>query len=415
MYPKSLPPPSPMFARYLPEAKLVAGRIVTALKDCNRSPVFREFVLAELRSHVILFAVLDELRLGGPVSGYANEDVLHQISTLTGGRRVAFSNSNGARYAALLSKPPALPKLIHYPETFERDVFPLGVSRSGPLDIAVERILNALVAGASRMGKSNFLTGLAYAALTHGHQLYLADPQKNTFAPAVWDGAAAAPVASSKADFLQLLSGIHQEMDRREGLFQGVLKPSGFPAQKLEEYNALAERPLPRTFLIADEANTYLVQRGVVETLADLARQSLKYGIHIILAAHNWRGQDVSRELSAQFATRISFGVNDNTSAGGVMDSHEWGRPAMKLVHPGRGILRLDGGRVQEFQAYLMPEKRLADLLKDGQLLAKHRCPLSDEELDLVKLALDENIRPEMELGRMSTDDLIGWGLRVRD
>ncbi|MFM8319916.1 MAG: FtsK/SpoIIIE domain-containing protein [Chloroflexota bacterium] len=391
--------------RYLSEARYVATRIVTALKDCKRNPVFREFVITEHDDNVILFAVLDEQRLGEPVSLYLAEDVLHQISTLTRGKSVAASNHNGARYAVLLSTPPALPKNAAFPETLERDSFPLGAGRHGPIHLHAERMLNVLVGGASRSGKSNFELGLAFSALQHGYQLYLADPQEITFSSA-WNNLCAAPVASSKADFLILLQTIQQEMVRRGELFKNLTRPGGLPVQKIEEYNRLVPQPLPRAFLIIDEANTFMDQRSVVDTIADIARQSLKYGIHLVIAAHSWRSQDVPRGLSSSFATRVSFRVNDDTSAAVVLDSNDWGRKAMKLALPGRGILRLDGASIQEFQAYHLPEERLAALLASGSPVRIN--PLTDDERRLA-----ERARQETE-GRMTLEDLLSWGLQPR-
>jgi len=391
--------------RYLSEARYVATRIVTALKDCKRNPVFREFVITEHDENVILFAVLDEQRLGEPVSLYLAEDVLHQISTLTRGKRVAASNHNGARYAVLLSTPPALPKKADYPEMLGRDSFPLGAGRHGAIQLHAERMLNVLVGGASRSGKSNFEVGLAFAALDHGYQLYLADPQEITFSSA-WDNLCAAPVAASKADFLILLQTIQQEMVRRGELFKNLTRPGGLPVQKIEEYNRLVPQPLPRALLIVDEANTFMDQRSIVEVIADIARQSLKYGIHLVIAAHSWRSQDVPRGLSASFATRVSFRVNDDTSAAVVLDTNDWGRKAMKLALPGRGILRLDGASIQEFQAYHLPEERLATLLASGKPV--QISPLTDDERHLA-----ERARQETE-GRMTLEDLLGWGLQPR-
>ena len=391
--------------RYLSEARYVASRIVSALKDCKRNPVFREFVLTEHDEHIILFAVLDELHLGEPVSLYLSEDVLHQISTLTRGKRVAASNHNGARYAVLLSTPPALPKSAKFPESLERDVFPLGAGRRGTIHVPATRLLNILVGGASRSGKSNFELGLAYGALSHGCQLYLADPQEITFSHA-WDGLCAAPVASSKVDFAALLETLRHEMVRRGELFKSLSRPGGLPVQKLEEYNQVASRPLPRAFLIVDEANTFMDQKSIAETIADIARQSLKYGLHIVIAAHSWRAQDVPRGLSASFATRVSFRVNDDTSAAVVLDSNDWGRKAMRFAQPGRGVLRLDGGGLQEFQAYHLPEERLAVLLASAT--PPQVSPLSDEERGLVQRALQETD------GRMGQEDLTGWGMQPR-
>jgi hypothetical protein len=394
--------------RYLSEARHVVVRLVKALQDCNRTPAFREFVLTEHNSHVILFAVLDELNLGGPVSAYFAPDVLHQISTLTNGKRVAYSNHNGARYAVLLSRPPGLPKSVAYPEVFETDSFPLGQGRHGAISLPAERLLNVLVGGASRSGKSNFETGLAYAALAHGYQLYLADPQEITFS-AAWGGVCAAPVAASKTDFLRLLEAVRQEMLRRGNLFKDVIRPGGLPVQKIEEYNQVAGRPLPRAFVIVDEANTFMDQRIAVETVADIARQSLKYGIHLVIAAHSWRAQDVPRGLSASFATRVSFRVNDDTSAAVVLDSDEWGKRAMHFNLPGRGVIRRDGNTLQEFQAYYMPDERIARLLAGRT--APRRSALTDEQRRLVALAFDRD-RPLAMRGRMSHTDLVRWGLK---
>ena len=65
------------------------------------------------------------------------------------------------------------------------------------------------------------------------------------------------------------------------------------------------------------------------------ARQSLKYGIHLVIAAHSWRSQDVPRSLSASFATRVSFRVNDDTSAAVVLDIEEKGHKKLRLWFSG--------------------------------------------------------------------------------
>jgi hypothetical protein len=387
---------------YLSQARYVDSRIVSALRDCKRNPVFREFIITERNEHVILFAVLDELQLGEPVSLYMSDEVLHQISTLANGRRVAISNHNGVRYAVLLSTPPGLPGNVPYPQRPDKDVFPLGVGRRGFLHQEAARLLNILVGGASRSGKSNFLLALAFTGLQNGYNLYLADPQEITFASA-WDSLCAAPVASSKSDFLRLLATIQQEMVRRGNLFKNAVHPGGLPVQKIEKYNQVAPTPLPRSFFIIDEANTFMDQRGVSEAIADIARQSLKYGIHLVIVAHSWRAQNVPRSLSASFATRISFRVNHDTSASVVLDSNEWGRKAMKLSWPGRGLIRLDGGKPQEFQAYYLPDHRLADLLAAGKPMQAKL--LTEMESSLVQRSLAETG------GRMTQEDLISWGL----
>jgi hypothetical protein len=305
--------------RYLSEARFVASRIVTALQDCKRNPAFREFVLTEHAEHVILFAVLDELRLGEPVNLYLTDEVLHQISTLTHGKRVAISNHNGARYAVLLTTPPAFAQERPFILTsWSATCFHWALAAAALLHQPASRLLNILVGGASRSGKSNFELSLAYTALQNGYSLYLADPQEITFSSA-WNNLCAAPVASSKADFLKLLAAVQQEMARRGELFKSVTRPGGLPVQKIEEYNQVVSQPLPRAFLIVDEANTFMDQRGVTDTIADIARQSLKYGIHLVMAAHSWRSQDVPLSIG-QLRHAVSFRVNDDTSASVVLD-----------------------------------------------------------------------------------------------
>jgi DNA segregation ATPase FtsK/SpoIIIE-like protein len=287
----------------------------------------------------------------------------------------------------------------------DRDIFPLGLGCRGALHSPVGRLLNILVGGASRSGKSNFELSLAFTALQNGHNLYLADPQEITFSSA-WNALASAPVASSNGDFQKLLTALRQEMFRRGELFKNAHRPGGLPVQKIEEYNQVAPIPLPRAFLIVDEANTFMDQRGISENIADIARQSLKYGIHLVIAAHSWRSQDVPRGLSANFATRVSFRVNDDTSASVVLDSNEWGRKAMRLSQPGRGIVRLDGGTIQVFQAYHLPEERIAHFLATGKPVKSNL--LTDQENQIVRRALAETG------GRMTQDDLVSWGLAPR-
>jgi len=89
-----------------------------------------------------------------------------------------------------------------------------------------------------------------------------------------------------------------------------------------------------------------------------------------------------------------------------VLDSNDWGRKAMQLSLPGRGILRLDGGTIQEFQAYHLPEEHLATLLASGAPVNVN--PLSDEERSLAQRSLQETN------GRMTQEDLLTWGMQPR-
>jgi DNA segregation ATPase FtsK/SpoIIIE-like protein len=108
--------------------------------------------------------------------------------------------------------------------------------------------------------------------------------------------------------------------------------------------------------LIVDEANSYFDHKELFTLLTDLARRGRKWGLHLVLAGHNWRAKDVPRSLSAMFPTRICFRVTDDTSGAVVLNSRIWGKRAMHLAHPGRGILLMEG-HYQFFQAYHAQEQ----------------------------------------------------------
>ena len=319
--------------RHLSMAKHCAREIQATLRDdLNRNPVFREFIMVTDPSGAeILFAVLDERKLGEPVHNYLNDAVVHQISTRLKGRPVAISNRSGARFAVLLKAPPKLPDQIEFPELLEHNHFYLGVDRGGPVKVGPDQLLNVLIGGATRWGRSNFLEGLAFSVINNGYQLYLADPQSSTFSP-IWNSVATVPVAYSTADFLFLLDAVQLEMQERSALFNAVRKPNGMPVQKLTEYNSYAQEALPRIVLMVDEANSYFDNNQVINPLADIARGGLKYGVHTILAAHSWRAKDVPRSLSAHFATRLSFHVDDNTSGKVVLDSGIYAYSEQKVI-----------------------------------------------------------------------------------
>ena len=413
--------------RYTAMAKHFAREIQATLRDdLNRNPIFREFIMVSDPSGAeILFAVLDERKLGEPLANYLNETVVHQISTRLKGRPVAISNRSGARYAVLLKAPPKLPDRIEFPKHLERDHFYLGVDRNGPVKVTPGQLLNVLIGGATRWGKSNFLEGLAFSVINSGHQLYLADPQSSTFSP-VWNGVATAPVACSTTEFLTLLDALQMEMQERSALFNVVRKPNGLPVQKLEEYNLYAREALPRIFLMVDEANSYFDSSQVIHPLADIARGGLKFGVHTILAAHNWRAKDVPRSLSAHFATRISFHVDDSTSARVVLDSDSEGQRAMHIKAKGRYILRLAGEPFRVVQAYLAPEDQLVGILVDSRAIPQFD-PLTSKERSLAEFVaatdgkLTLNIVMEQGYGQQTARRMLtrweqrGWAEKNRN
>lgn len=384
----NMPPSHP----YLAAAETAAKQVVLALNQRGLSPAFRKFGLVESNGMTWLLVYLDERVDRLRLEQYTSAETMHQINTLLRDKQAYLANSTGIRYAVLLSAPPRLPKLAPLPETApEADFFPLGVGLRGLLQFHAQKLLNILIGGAPESGKSTLLSLIAHTARQHGYSLYLADPQENTFG-AAWNDIAAAPVAASVSDFYVLLEQLRAEMDRRRALFGSV---SQYPPKNLDAYNQVAGQPLPRVFLIVDEANSYFDRKGVVETVSDLARQGRKWGLNVILAAHNWRAKDVPRSLSTHFRTRICLTVNDDTSGEVVLNSSHWGKAAQRLRQPGRGILYLDD--YQLFQAYYLSSEQEQGLLNRPAAVTG----LADWEARLALYAV-EHLQGEFIVNRLA-------------
>jgi hypothetical protein len=372
---------------YLETAKRASSIVSGLLADRGLEPPAR-WVLTERNNLTWLLGILPTLSKLQP---YVQEDVFHSLSTALGGRPVILSNSTGMRYAILLSAKPTLPKSVDFPggdvvERLGRDNFALGEGFRGPVRANAREWISMLIAGAPGSGKSTFLRSLAHTARLNGWQLYLVDPDGNTFSE-VWNAAAAMPVGGSLEDALQVLGRVEGEIERRVVLFQEAAErnPNGLPPVDLDAYNAMVPDQLPRVALIIDEANTYMGDKGVAGSLSEIARRGRKWGVHIILAGHNWRAKDVSRELSAMLQTRLCLAVADDTSGEVVLGSHRWGQYAMQIQTPGRAVLRFKN-LIQPIQTYMVRPEQEAAWLAVGALPD----PLSSIEREMVRVAVEE-------------------------
>jgi hypothetical protein len=380
--------------RFQPQAVTILQKIRQTLTQRGLKPAISFAALTERDGLVALAVFLDVNRLEGRLEAYCSSDTLHHISTAIKGKRVYLSNSTGLRYVVIFSQPRTLPSDVIYPEHLERDVFPLGEGYRGA--IQTQKLRNVLVAGEPGSGKSNFLLVLAHTAHRAGWQLYLTDPDGHTFSPDVWNGIAALPVAESSTDLVALLEKIEAEIARRKALFQAISN-GGLPPADLDEYNRITTHPLPKIMLLADEANSYFDHKNVIERLEDLSRRGRKWGLSMILAAHNWRSSDVPRGLSAMFPIRVCFRVADDTSGTVALNSRKWGKKAQQLNLPGRGILLLDG-HYQVIQAYrLTPEQE-----RQGLAIPVDLSPLNAVEQSLVAYAL-EHLEGRFTVNKLAT------------
>lgn len=349
---------------------------------------------------ILLLAVMDVQNLRRAIQKYTAEDVLHQLSTALGGLPVVLSNHSGLRYAVSMTGKPRLLKMAVLPEAIERDIFPFGMSLRGPVHIHAAKMVNMLIGGSQGSGKSMVLRMLAHSARKHGAKLYLVDPVTHTFNPDVWDALCAMPVASKRGDLLKMLDQLEAEIERRTALFRAAAV-RGIPPEDVDEYNALNQHEyLPRVHLIGDEMNTFLEDRLVREKVAELARQGRKWGLHVTMAAHNWRAEDISRGLSALFLTRLSLRAADDTSGKVVLNSNKWGRQTLRFRTPGRAVLFAEG-QYQKVQLYYLAPEREREWLMGLNTPA----PLPAEEATIVMRSLKE------ASGKMTQEFLMQQGL----
>jgi hypothetical protein len=386
---------------YYNEAIAVAETLVSVMTQDLHLQAPTQYFLDPAGERVWLIAILDPKALGGQISAYTRPQTLHQLSTALGGRPVILSNHTGLRYGILMSEKPKLPLSVLYPEDVPTGVVPLGRTLNGVLHPQASRLMNVLVGGEQGSGKSTLLHLFAYAAFQNGWQTYAADPRSMTFDD-TWNGVLRAPVADKAEGVFDILDVIDREMERRAALFRSV-RENRLPAGSVDAYNAMVESAdrLPRIFFLVDEANTFLANDKLRKRVEDLSRQPRKFGIHFILAGHNWRDADVPRGLSANFHTRISLRVADDTSGRVVLNNPRWGKAMMKVTQPGRAVVFLDG-RFARTQFYKLDEGRIIPMLLTGSGPA---AALSDKERQLGERALRETD------GKVSREVLTGWGI----
>jgi hypothetical protein len=371
----------------------------------------QRFILTEHGKFTWLLAVMDDLNLGGSMNKYVHTSTLHRLSTALDGLPVLLSNHSGLRYAVLLSEKPRLPQSVAYPEEVNAlDMFPLGVGLAGNIHVHAKQIVNMIVVGAQDSGKSMVLRALAHTARMHGSELYLADPVQHTFNPDLWSKSAY--VLHSTAIFLKVLERLNAEIEKRSELFRVAGR---VPAEDLDAYNSLTGEALPRVWLIADEANTFLASKAVQERLADPARIGRKFGIHIVLAGHDWHEYTVNRGLTSYFETRLCLRTSNDTTGRIVLDDVMRGKRTMNFRQPGRAILRLRG-QYHDLQLYNVSPDREAEWFMQAEkqkvvvdLAELPTEPMPTAEDEIAKLA--ESIRGQWAVGlsRTKTAKLLGF------
>jgi energy-coupling factor transporter ATP-binding protein EcfA2 len=380
------------------KAKAAAGIIQHVLVNELRlmSPI--SYVLTERNGLVWLLAIMDTLNLGRNIEAYADKKTVHHLSTALHGVYVGLANHTGLRYAVLLSRKPALPKMVEFPGFEGEDVFRFGMGLMQEVSLTADQLQNAIISGPPGAGKSNLLELLGHTMRKDGYVLYLADPQGHTFNPDVWSNLAAAPVAGSLDEVRRLLAQMDGERQARQAKYRAAAG-NGIPPENLAEYRRVSGEKLPRFALLFDESNTWLKQ--VLEEVTDLARQIRKFGGQVILAGHDWHASDIPRSLSAQFATRIALSSTDDTAARVILNSDRWGRWTMNKP-AGRAVVRNQKYGYAPTQIYRVTGEMQREWLAGSQ---ESLPVLSRTEQMVFELATEEAD------GKISLENLMGWGL----
>ena len=257
-----------------------------------------------------LFVVLDHTRIGR-IEQYTHPELLHQMSTALGGKRIVISNSTGLRYAVLLDGRTPLPEQIDYPG-WRRGLLQLGQGVRGPVTVPYTNFAShILVAGMTQMGKTNFLRLLLDQVLQEGAGLFLVDP-KAQFNSLRRHPARQGPAPEGYDNHVSALAVLRAAVDELEARIAAFAETDE-DGLTLDRYNTLTGAALRRHFIVLDEFSGLVQAAGgprseLAGLVEQLAWHGAGLGLHLVLA-----GQAFDRELVGrvrdQAALRLCFRV----------------------------------------------------------------------------------------------------------
>jgi hypothetical protein len=344
--------------RIMLEAHQIAAKLPAMLTSRKLTPAFSNFFLTSDGRMILFIAVLDSTRIGDH-SRYVHPDLLHQLSTDLGGRKVYLSNSTGLRLVIPLSNPPKLPKSIELPEDVPTGGVALGVRLGGKsIFVPWNRLGHLLIAGMTGSGKSSLLRSIAIQAIHNDIQLALADIDQTTFSTLEGHALLYSPIATTPQQAFELIQKVLGECDHRATLYKAM---PGFP-ENLDEYNTLAIKagkdPLKRIILMLDESSSVLQAMGgssgeLAGTLAQLGWRGRKFGVNFVFGA-----QDISKELIGSIREQVNLSIAFRIKASSALMAKKIGCTNAHRIPANRPGLAI-ADRFGPMQSYYIPKPLL--------------------------------------------------------
>lgn len=361
-----------------------------------------QYVLDAVNGRVALGATFNPMQMGRSLSVYESDDTARRLMDALGGLPVVITRKQGLQYIIPLSGKPEFPTMVELPTETRRGMVSIGVTYNGKVISKPWKLVgHIMVVGKTRSGKSTALRLLAFQALRDGFQLAIADNDRATFPMLKDHPALIAPIAPDAEAAFGLIERISAECDLRAKMFESM---PGYP-ETLDEYNQLAEangrETIQPLLVILDELNNTLIrapkQKLLTNLLGALGMRTLKFGVHIVFAAHEFTKEQIGM-IRPQCETILAF-RNEQREMSALLGC----AGAERIADGAQGrVITNKWGRLQ---TYYLDKSRLGRTVS-AEVPAS---PLSENEALLVKRSLSE------AGGKMTVGMLTLWGYGPRE
>ncbi|MBQ8291667.1 MAG: hypothetical protein IJX88_04055 [Clostridia bacterium] len=236
----------------------------------------------------------------------------------------------------------------------------------------ISKMIHLLVAGASGMGKSVFLSALIisliYKYSPEELRLILVDPKKTEFV--LYNNLPHLMVNEIITDVnktIQSLNWAIGEMNRRYGLFENMSR-KGTYVVNLDQYNAQLEKSerLPKIVIIIDELADLMLaaKKDIEDRIQNLTQKARAAGIHLVVATQRPSTDVITGVIKSNLPTRIAFTVATDVDSRVILDQSG----AQKLLGMGDFLYTMQGVNtpVRVQSAYIKPEdsQRVINFIK---------------------------------------------------